>query len=300
MTASPMGRPLEPAIVDWLDLGPTEAPDRLSERILDTVEITPQRARRALDRRGVRVALLAAALAGAVVAGAWVAGGLLPTRIPAPTAVPPAPSAATATGPPSPFPSATTIDLRQPSGTEAALRARFVPSRAAACDTSNLVVAAQAAKVYRRTGINSIPNGPAGATSGLTSQQAWVTDTVPVPRGVIECTGGSLGDVAVYVVQFPVSDDSGENAAIGWPGTFFSLPDGSCDGSDPGYGRWPATGLPDGRVACWVADDGAAWVAWSDQRGKLLYVASRADGDLSALLTWWGSVAADWLEDGPV
>ena len=97
MTASPVGRPLEPAIVDWLDIGPTEASDRLSERILETVDITPQHGRRLFERRAVRVALLAAALTLAVVAGALVAGGLLPTQLPAPTSVPPAPSAPTAT-----------------------------------------------------------------------------------------------------------------------------------------------------------------------------------------------------------
>ena len=298
MTASPVGRPLEPAILDWLELGPTEASDRLSERILETVEITPQRGRRLFERRAIRVALLAAGLAGAAAAGALVAGGLLPTQLPAPSAAPPAPTAATATGPPA-SPASTSLDLSPTPRTEALLRARFVPSRAAACETSTLVDAARAAAVYRQVGINQVPiSGGPGAS--LTSQQAMVTDTVPPRRAVLRCSGGALDAASLYVVQFSVAGDSGENAAVGWPGTFFQLPDGSCDGSEPGYGRWPSTGLPDGRVACWVARDGVAWVAWSDQQGKLLYLASRPDGDLGALLTWWREVAPAWLEEGPV
>lgn len=62
---------------------------------------------------------------------------------------------------------------------------------------------------------------------------------------------------------------------------------GSCTTSRPSERTWVQGGLPQGRYACFANAEGAATFMWTHVPSGTVVVATRPDGDFSALERWW-------------
>jgi class 3 adenylate cyclase/tRNA A-37 threonylcarbamoyl transferase component Bud32 len=65
---------------------------------------------------------------------------------------------------------------------------------------------------------------------------------------------------------------------------------GNCDSGGPGHDRWQVGAGLGGERACYLRD-GAAWVAWTNPSTGLMAKATRGDGNLADLVTWWKETA---------
>ena len=102
-------------------------------------------------------------------------------------------------------------------------------------------------------------------------------------RSTVVCRfrSGTITGVTVRLYDDPAA---AEAAYVGWQDTLHDH--GVACEDDSFEGPWSRDGR-EGRLLCYVADDGLAYLFWTDTEIPVVGLAWRTDGYLKGLYSWW-------------